>query len=349
MTAIGLILLFCLPISLPAQPPAPAAPSPSTLSSSISGIVTDSSGAAIAGARIALTRDSLPSAAPLTTTTADDGVFVLPTVAPGAFTLSVTAPGFAAQQTTGQLVPGQPLQLPTLVLQIASSANVQVIATQTEIAQAQMHEEEKQRVLGMLPNFYVSYVSDPVPLTPGQKFNLALNTMIDPVNFALNGVTAAAEQAANIYAWGQGWPAFGKRYAAAYGTFITGNLIGNAALPVLFHQDPRYFYKGTGSVPSRAVYALANAVICKGDNHRWQPNYSAIVGGIAANGISDAYYPAKNRADASIIFESAAIGTGISGLSNLLQEFLIRKLTPHVPTADPDPQATLRHPAPAKP
>jgi hypothetical protein len=174
-------------------------------------------------------------------------------------------------------------------------------------------------------------------------------TMIDPVNFALNGITAGAEQADNGYAWGQGWSAFGKRYAAAYGTFITGTLIGSAALPVLLHQDPRYFYKGTGSVPSRALYALANAVICKGDNHRWQPNYSSIIGGIASNGISDAYYPAKNRADASIIFESSAIGTGIAGLSNLLQEFLIRKLTPHIPPADPDPGATLRKPAPAKP
>ena len=72
-------------------------------------------------------------------------------------------------------------------------------------------------------------------------------------------------------------------------------MLGGAVFPSLFKQDPRYFYKGTGSISSRALYAIANSVICKGDNERWQPNYSAILGGIAAGGISNLYYPASNR------------------------------------------------------
>ena len=85
--------------------------------------------------------------------------------------------------------------------------------------------------------------------------------------------------------------------------------------------------KGTGSVTARSLYAIANVAICKGDNGRWQPNYSYLLGSIAAGGISNLYYPANDRGT-GLTFENAAIGIGTSALTNLLQEFLIRKLTP---------------------
>ncbi len=107
------------------------------------------------------------------------------------------------------------------------------------------------------------------------------------------------------------------------------------ALPILLKQDPRYYYKGTGSIRSRFFYAVANAVICKGDNGHWQVNYSAIVGSIAAGAISNLYYPADNRSGAGLTFEGAAIGTGFSAVSNVVQEFLVRKLTPHIPPNPP--------------
>ena len=160
---------------------------------------------------------------------------------------------------------------------------------------------------------------------------MALRTMVDPMSFVLTGITAASQQADNIYDWGQGAQGFGKRYAAAYGTFLTGDLLGNAALPILLHQDPRYFYKGTGSIRSRALYAIASAVICKGDNGHWQPNYSGILGGVAAGAISNVYYPAVNRAGARVTFEGTAIGIGVGSIQNVIQEFFIRKLTPHLP------------------
>ena len=214
------------------------------------------------------------------------------------------------------------------------STTVDVTATPEEVAEAQIHLEEKQRVLGIFPNFYVSYVPNPVPLTPHQKFHLATRTLIDPVSLALVGVTAGTQHAANVYAWGHDGPSFAKRYAAAYGNFMNSTLIGSAVLPSLLHQDPRYFVKGKGSFPARAAYAVANAVICKGDNHHWQPNVSAIGGGIAAAGISNLYYPEPNRASARQIFIGAAFGTGFSAVSNLIQEFASRKLTPHVPPSE---------------
>jgi hypothetical protein len=104
-------------------------------------------------------------------------------------------------------------------------------------------------------------------------------------------------------------------------------MLGSAVLPSLFKQDPRYFYKGTGSVKERALYALSMSVICKGDNGHWQYNYSGLLGGLAAGGISNLYSPPANRNGLGLTFENTAIGIGSSAISNLFQEFLIRKFT----------------------
>jgi hypothetical protein len=322
-----------LPPAPDPQLPAQTAPAATAV---LTGIVTDTDGSAIANARITLTRtlnqDGQP---PATIPTAIDGVFYLSDLPPGPFQLSIFAAGFAPQQISGTLQPGQQLQLPTFVLAAASTTNIEVEADQTKIAEAQIKLEEKQRVLGAIPNFYVVYDPNPVPLNPRQKYELALRTLIDPVSLVLNGVSAGVQQATDTYAWQQGVAGYSKRYAAAYGTFLTSDLLTNATLPVLFHQDPRYYYKGTGSVPSRAGYAIANAVMCKGDNGHWQVNYSGIFGAIAASGISNAYYPAVNRSGAGLTFEGAAIGTGFAAVANLIQEFLIRKLTPRIPPIIP--------------
>jgi hypothetical protein len=241
--------------------------------------------------------------------------------------------GQSPAPATSAVLPDAPLPQSSAPIP-ATSTTVEVTATTQEIGDAQVHLEEKQRILGVFPNFYVSYLPNPVSLTPRQKFHLAFRTLVDPVSLALTGVTAGTQQAANVYAWGQDGPAFAKRYAAAYGTFMNSTLIGSAVLPSLLHQDPRYFVKGRGSIPARAAYAIANAIICKGDNHHWQPNYSAIGGGIAAAGISNLYYPAPNRASARQIFIGASFGTGFSAVSNLIQEFALRKLTPHAPPAE---------------
>jgi hypothetical protein len=152
----------------------------------------------------------------------------------------------------------------------------------------------------------------------------------------MTGGLAGIEQAENAYrGYGQGAQGYARRYGAAYGDFVSGTFIGGGILPSLLRQDPRYFWKGTGSRTSRILYAIANSVICKGDNGRWQPNYSAIIGGLAAGGISNLYYPPQNRNGASLTFENAAIGSGFGAAGNLIEEFFLRKLTPHVPHQDP--------------
>lgn len=301
----------------------------------LTGTVTDPDGDSIPSARVTLTVDALP---PRTTITASDGQFTFANLPAGTFSLSISAAGFAPHQTSGVLQPGESRELTSLALTpAATTTNIEVDANQTQIAEAEIHMEETQRVFGAIPNFYVVYDANPVPLSSRQKSNLALKTLADPVNLIITGIIAGSEEATRTYAWEQGASGFAKRYAASYGTFITGDLLGNAVLPILFKQDPRYYYKGTGSIHSRIGYAIANAVVCKGDNGHWQFNYSAVLGGLAASGLANAYYPAPNRAGAGLTFESAAIGTGFTAVANIFEEFLVRKLTPHLP---PHPAAT---------
>jgi hypothetical protein len=210
---------------------------------------------------------------------------------------------------------------------------VKVVPPQV-IAEMQIKEEEKQKALGLIPNFYVSYVPDAVPLNRRQKFELAWKTMVDPMTFGITGAIAGLQQANNDFSgYGQGAQGYAKRFGAAYADSAIGTMIGGAILPSVFKQDPRYFYKGTGSKKSRLLYAIANSVICKGDNGHWQANYSALLGTLAAGGISNLYYPATDR-DLNVTFENTLIGIGASAATNILQEFVIKKLTPNLPARD---------------
>jgi len=260
-----------------------------------------------------------------------EGHFTLVGVAAGPFQITVAAEGFATRELPGILDPGEALAMPEIALSIAASTTeVQVSVTNYELAEEQIKVQEMQRVLGVIPNFYVTYQQDALPLRPRQKFELAWKTSVDPVTFAASGAIAGVEQAQNAYSgYGQGAKGYAKRYGASYGDSFVGIMVGGAILPSLLKQDPRYFYKGTGSVRSRILYALANAVICKGDNGHWQADYSGILGGLASGGLSNLYYPASSRNGAWLTFENTFIGIGGSGVGNIFQEFVVRKLTPH--------------------
>jgi len=300
------------------------------LSGSVSGTVLDRTGAVAVGANVRLTRKDQPLS-PQEIVSGNNGQFSFSHVSPGPFQLTVTAKGFATQVFSGDLRPGQTYLVPPIVLTVATAVTkVQVGLTQVEVAQIQIKEQEKQRVLGFIPNFLVTYVPNAAPLNSRQKFRLATKVAIDPVTFAATGVYAGLEQAGNRYPeFGQGALGYAKRYGTAYTSALAAIYIGNAVMPSLLKQDPRYFYKGTGSVGSRILYAAASSVICKGDNGRWQPNYSFISGSIAVGGISTLYYPISGST-AAFVFQNALIRLGQGSLGGILQEFVLKKLTPHL-------------------
>jgi hypothetical protein len=303
-------------------------PADQKLMGNISGTVVDQTGAIVPGARVSLLREGQSTSQD--TSSEDGGRFSFMNIVPGPFSLAITAPGFAAQTSTGILHAGELYTAPPIALAVAATeTDVQVALSAPQVAEAQVKDEEKQRVLRVIPNFYVTYDPHPMALTSREKFELAWKTSIDPFAFAVVGAIAGLQQAQNDFSgYGQGAQGYGKRYGAAYADLVSGTFLGSAILPSLFRQDPRYFYKGTGSRHSRVLYALANAVICKGDNGRWQANYSNVLGNLAAGGISNLYYyPADDRSGMSLTFENGLMGIGATGAANVFQEFFVKKFT----------------------
>jgi len=297
------------------------------LPGTITGAVVDKTGSVIVGADVMLSQENHTTSRE--TVSNSGGEFSFSNVAPGSFHLSVSAEGFAPQESSGTLKPGETATLPQIILEIAKlTTDIQVAETRTELAEEQVRLEEQQRLLGLVPNYEVSYQPF-VPLSVKEKFELAWKTNIDPASFGIVGLVAGVEQWKNYYSgYGQGAQGYAKRYGGAYGAFFGATMISEAVFPSLFKQDPRYFVKGKGSIGYRAAYAIANSVICKGDNGHWQPKISEVLGGLASSGISDLYLPAKDRNGAVDTFEDVGFAVGGRALANLFQEFFSRKLTP---------------------
>jgi len=302
---------------------------------SISGTVIDVTGAPSFGAQVRLTRATTTPVQ--VTSTAQDGHFYFTEVAPGPFELSISLAGFKTKTVTGTLPTTQGYLVPAIALELAPVVtDVSVNLTTEQIAQQQIKEQEQQRLLAVIPNFYVSYVADAAPMNPKQKFELAWKLVIDPSSFVIAGIIAGGQQANDSFpGYGQGAAGYGRRFGAAYGDFFIGTYIGNAILPSILKQDPRYFYKGSGTTKSRILYAISRSVMTKGDNGHWQPDYSGILGSLAAGGIANLYYPEGSRHGFSTTLDNTLIGIGTSAGVNILQEFVFRKLTPKTPKGNP--------------
>ena len=305
------------------------ASAPEPQAGSIVGTVTTITGDIVPGATVVL--QGLEPGDQRTAAANDNGFFSFGDLKPGVpYHITVSAKGFVNWNSPAiTLTPGQYLELPGVRLQLAVVVTtVTAAATTEQIATQQVELEEKQRVLGFIPNFYVIYDEHPVPLTPKLKFRLATRLLIDPMTFIGSGFVAATEQAASGSPdYGQGWDAYGKRFGANYTDGLTDIMIGDAILPSLLHQDPRFYYKGTGTIKSRIGYALANPFRRKGDNGKWQPNWSSWGGYIGSGALSNLYYPESDRG-AKLLAQGFGIGCAAAAANGVIQEFLLRHLTP---------------------
>lgn len=291
----------------------------------LSGVVTDGDGALVPGAKVVLRSGGSQRSA----VTDAEGHFGFGGVAAGAYSLTVSAAGMVGVTQRGVLNEDESVELPPIALKAAASDEVMVSGlTQQEVAEKQVKQEEKQRLVGLVPNFYVSYTWDAAPLTAKQKYKLAARSIVDPATFVIVGGFAGLEQATNEFSgYRQGWAGYGKRYGAGLADTAIGGMLGGAVLPVLFHQDPRYFYKGTGTKWHRALYAMSTAVIARGDNGKWQPAYASLLGDFGSGAISNLYYPASNRNGAGLTIENGFLAVAGDAVGNLLQEFVLKKIS----------------------
>jgi hypothetical protein len=196
--------------------------------------------------------------------------------------------------------------------------------TQRQKAEEQVREQEHQRVAGIVPSFNVTYLGDQtVSLSPAEKFKLQFRAAIDPYTFSLAAIVAGLGEANDddtATGWGPG--GYGKRVALAYGDNVIGNTLGNALLPVILHQDPRYYRLGHGSAMHRALYSFATTWICKHDNTgKWEPNYSNVLGNLIAGEISQYYTPGGAPSKVGAVIETGLTVTFEGSFGSELQEF----------------------------
>jgi Carboxypeptidase regulatory-like domain len=308
-----------------------SAPSPE--SASIIGTVTDVQSDILPGATITLT-GSTP-ADTKTTTTDDNGFFAFHDLQPGVtYHIAIRVSGFVDYNSAALTPkPGQQIDLAGIKLTLAVVQTTVTAVSEEQIATQEVKVAEQQRVLGIVPNFYVTYDKHPVALTTRLKYKLALRTSVDPVAFGGAFFLAAVDQAGDTPDYQQGWKGYGQRVGAEYTNSFTDIMLGGAILPSLFHQDPRYYYQGTGTVKSRILHAMSAPFICPGDNGHMEFNVSSIGGDIASGAISNLYYPSSNRG-AGLVFYGALIDTGGRVVNALAQEFLFRRFTSHSKDSD---------------
>jgi carboxypeptidase family protein len=306
------------------QAPPPASPQ----MGNIMGTATAVNGDIVAGASVVV--EGATPEDRRTAVTDTKGFFEIDGLTPGIpYHVTVRATGFADWSSAAiTLNPSQYYIVTDCTLNVAEVKTTVTVgaASSVELATEQLKVEETQRVFGIIPNFYVVYDKNAAPLTAKMKFQLALKTSVDPITFIGVGIIAGIDQATDRPEYVQGAKGFGQRLGASYADGVSDILIGGAILPALLHQDPRYYYQGTGTTKSRALHAIGSAFICKGDNGRWQPNYSTIGGDLAASALEMTYYPDSDR-NASEVYESFLIDTAERIAANLAQEFVFRKLT----------------------
>ena len=298
----------------------------------ISGTVLDPNNNVIEGAHVVL---SSRAGAEHDMQSGPNGQFAFSGLAAGSYKITVTEQGMGTCVSPWiTLHPGEIRIVSQMVLPMAAAttsvtvnANHEVI--DQELANEQVQIAEGQRVLGMFPNFYSSYDWNAPPLGARQKFRLAFRSMMDPMAFAGAAGIAGFEQYYNIFpAYGGGVGGYFKRYGAAYTNDFSSRMLASGVFASLFHQDPRYFYKGTGSFQSRTMYAVSCAFVTRNDAGRIRPNYAHVLGVFAAAALSNLYYPKQSRGLALTLI-NGAVETGGNAGSDVVREFILKGITSH--------------------
>jgi len=236
------------------------------------------------------------------------------------------------------------MTLDDIRLKVMVSDSITVSASRQQIATAQVQMETQQKMFGFIPNFYTVYDGDhAAPLTTKLKFKLAMKTSANPVTITGVAFIAGVKQAGRTPDYQLGAAGYGQRFGATAATGFSDILIGGAILPSLLHQDPRYFYQGTGTTRSRLMHALTQSFLIRGDNGKNQFNYSSIGGDLASSALELTYYPQSNRTAADFAGQFA-LATTYRTLNAVAQEFVLARFSTKAKFHEDSVEAALSDP-----
>jgi hypothetical protein len=150
------------------------------------------------------------------------------------------------------------------------------------------------RLFYALPNFLSLENTGKIPpLSSKEKFKVVTRGAFDYIEYPWYGLLSAINQADDAEpAYGQGWGAYGKRYATSFADGTIENFITSAILPSILHQDPRFYHSEAGGFTHKAGYAVSRIFLTRTDSGGTAFNYSEVVGSALSAAISTySYHP----------------------------------------------------------
>lgn len=180
---------------------------------------------------------------------------------------------------------------------------------------------EDKHIFGVLPNYRTVENSTPfAPLTTKQKFTIATKDTVDGPSYFLAGVFAGLYQLTDQNpSFGQGFKGYAHRYGTSIADQDIGNFMTEAIMPTIFHEDPRYFRRGSGSFKGRIAYAASRVALAKTDKGGPTFNFAEFAGNGVTGAIGNAYYPDSVGLSPTLTRMFTQIGT--DAISNVLKEF----------------------------
>jgi hypothetical protein len=161
-----------------------------------------------------------------------------------------------------------------------------------------------------------------IPMTWQQKGYLALHDLADPGNVGtILGISAITIGADSHSAYGPGLKGFGKIVGVSLLQDATAQFFGEFAIPVIAHQDPRYFRMPHAPLPKRIIYSLSRTVISRSDSGHSIPNYGTLLSYPISAEIDNLYVPGIHPDGPSTVARIFT-GYGLDPVNNLLNEFL---------------------------
>lgn len=172
---------------------------------------------------------------------------------------------------------------------------------------------------------YMKLLPKPAPepwrkITPKENSEYLVSMTFSPGAVLGYAAGAAISQGINSpKEWGQGWGAYGKRFASSFGSTAIGNTV-EYGTSFVFHDDNRYFRATGKSFGARLGNVIISPLIAHNDHGGRRFSTSALLGGAAASTIPLAWSPPSWQGGSQVAL-NAAIWYGETAGINLVREF----------------------------
>ena len=181
------------------------------------------------------------------------------------------------------------------------------------------------------PNTEPQIIEQPAPAADSSQSDLRstdakwmhfLRETASPLTVGAGAFNASFSQVTNTDPkYGVNGIAYAKRYGASLADIAAQNFFGDFVIASAFHEDPRYFRKGSGhSLLYRMGYAISRAVVIRRDSGGNAFNFDNLLGSAMGTGFSNLYYPPASRTKGAMLMHFWT-DVADNGFVNLAPEF----------------------------